>query len=201
MTVSTGMKSEEFRCSALDPATDSYHFPNLPLNDLTIAGDDFRNRRIDSSSGVTYIYPVSSSQVNCSGTVTGLSYCYAGGQMGTEQLAFTFSTLEQTGNNIFRVTDRIEVRATPRNEICTRQFCCDMMPLDMTDYFILPAAPNFAFGITISQSSPSSINVLGLRDMPLVPQYQTSPLQTMIRVDQQVLNQGPRLLSLRISKF
>lgn len=95
----------------------------------------------------------------------------------------------------------LEVRTTPRNEICTCQFCCDMMPLDMTDYFILPAAPNFAFGITISQSSPSSINVLGLRDMPLVPQYQTSPLQTMIRVDQQVLNQGPRLLSFRISKF
>ena len=205
MTVSADMKSEEFRCSALDPATDSYHFPNLPLNDQTIAGDDFRNRRIDSSSGVTYIYPVSSTQVNCSGTVTALSYCYtARGQTRTEQLAFTFSTLEQTSSNNFRVTDRIEVYTTPRNEICTtsngRQFCCDMMPLDMTDYFILPAASNFVFGITIPQTSPSLINVLGLR-MPLVPHYQANQLETMITVGQQVLNQGQRLFSLRISKF
>ena len=204
MTVSTGMKSEEFRCSALDPATDSYHFPNLPLNDQTIAGEDFRLRRIDSSSGVTYIYPVSSAQVNCSGTVTALSYCYTAGDQMAEQLAFTFSTLEQTTGsaNNFRVTDRIQVHTTPRDEICTHQFCCDMMPLDMTDYFILPAASNFTFGISIPQSSQSSINVLGLR-MPLVPHYQVNVNQqrAMITVGQQVLNQGPRLFSLHISKF
>ena len=159
-----------------------------------------------SVGGTTYIYPVPLTQVNCSGTVSAVEYCYRGstGQLGTELLAFTLLTLEQNGLN-FTITDRIEIRTTPHSQICTGgianiQFCCDTTSLNMADHFILPAS-NFAFGIAIP---PSSVSLLGFRSSLQVAHYQEA--QTVIpsvgstfSVSNPV-TQGLRLLQFHMSK-
>ena len=195
----------QLQCSALDAANNLYYLPNLPEgNDGVVALSALLY--IPSSAGVTYIYPVPSTQVNCSGTVSAVEYCYGGnsGQLGTELLAFTLLTLEQNGLN-FRITDRIEVRTTPRSQICTgiiTQYCCDTTSLNMADHFPLPA-PNFAFGIAIP---PSSVSLLGFRSSLQVAHYQVS--QTVIPnvgstfsvSNQDQVTQGLRLLRLHMSK-
>ena len=91
--------------------------------------------------------------------VSALRYCYSE-ELGTEELlSFTLLTLEQNGLN-FMIMDVISVHSTPTSQICssgfmhflgTFQYCCDMLMLDTLDQFPLPA-PNFAFGIAISNS-------------------------------------------------
>ena len=195
----------QWQCSALD-AANLYYLPNLPEgNDRAVAV--LFGSYISSSAGTAYIYPVPSTQVNCSGTVSAVEYCYRGntGQLGTELLAFTLLTLEQNGSN-FRVTDRIDIRTTPHSQICTRflltttQYCCDITSLNMADRFILPA-PNFAFDIAIP---PSSVSLLGFRSSLQVAHYQEA--QTVIpsvgstfSVGNTVI-QGLRLLRFHMSK-
>ena len=198
----------QWQCSALD-AANLYYLPNLPEgNDRAVAV--LFGSYISSSAGTAYIYPVPSTQVNCSGTVSAVEYCYRGstGQLGTELLAFTLLTLEQNGRN-FRVTDRIDIRTTPHSQICTGyqfilpnyQYCCDTTSLNMADRFILPAS-NFAFGIAIPTSS---VSLLGYRSSLQVAHYQEA--QTVIpnvgstfSVGNQV-TQGLRVLQFHMSKL
>ena len=202
----------QWQCSALDAANNLYYLPNLPEgNDGAVALSALLY--IPSSAGVTYIYPVPSTQVNCSGTVSAVEYCYRGsdGQLGTELLAFTLLTLEQNGLN-FRITDRIEIQTTPRSQICTGslfsiQYCCDAISLNMADHFPLPA-PNFAFGIAIPTSN---VSLLGFRSSLQVAHYQVAHYQVAQTVipsvgstfsvgNQDQVTRGLRLLRLHMSK-
>ena len=175
--------------------------------DQQIAADLFIQQLevLPSSAGETYIYPVPSTQVNCSGTVLAVEYCYKSSsrQLGTEQPAFTLLTLEQNGLN-FTVTDRIEVRTTPRPQICTQvgqvTFCCDTTSLNMSDQFPLPA-PSFAFGAIIS----TDISLLGFNDDAFEAiQYQTiipnEGHSFAVNESSLVTNKGLRLLQFHMSK-
>ena len=156
---------------------------------------------------MSFIYSVPSTQVNCSGTVSAVEYCYRGstGQLGTELLAFTLLTLEQNGLD-FTITDRIEVRTTPRSQICTgdrllfpsNQYCCDTTSLNMADHFILSAS-NFAFGITIPTSS---VSLLGYQSLFQVAHYQAviPSVGSTFSVSNQV-TQGLRLLRFQLSEL
>ena len=209
--LSSGVDSQQLQCSALDAANNLYYFPSLrgPLegSDAIVADLALFNTYASSIGGVAYIYSVPSTQVNCSGTVSAVEYCYRGsdGQLGTELLAFTLLTLEQNGLN-FRVTDGIEVRTIPHSQICAEsfsniQYCCDTTSLNMADHFILPA-PNFAFGIAIPTSS---VCLLGYQRLFQVAHYQKA--QTVIpnvgstfSVGNQV-TQGLRALRFRLSEL
>ena len=209
--LSSGVESQQLQCSALDAANNLYYFPSLrgPLegNDERVAGAAFLNTYESSVGGATYIYSVPLTQVNCSGTVSAVEYCYRGsdGQLGTELLAFTLLTLEQNGLN-FRVTDRIEIRTTPHSQICTGsisniQYCCDITSLNMADHFILPVS-NFSFGII---TPPSSVSLLGYRRLFQVAHYQESQaiipsVGSTFSVGSQV-TQGIRLLRFQLSEL
>ena len=205
--LSSGVDSQ-LQCSALDAANNLYYFPSLrgPLegSDEIVAGLALLNTYASSIGGVTYIYSIPSTQVNCSGTVSAVEYCYRDGN-GRALPAFTLLILEQNGLN-FRITDRIEVRTTPHSQICTEnllsiQYCCDTTSLNMADHFILPTS-NFAFGIAIPLSS---VSLLGFRSSLQVAHYQVA--QTVIpsvgstfSVGNQV-TQGLRVLRFRLSEL
>ena len=206
--MSSGVDSQQ-QCSALDAANNLYYFPNLPQlegNDGTVADAALSGSYSTSFSGRTYIYPVSLTQVNCSGTVSAIKYCYMykgnSRQLGNELLAFTLLTLEQNGLN-FRITDRIEVRTTPRSQICTErsslsQYCCDTTSLNMVDHFILPAS-NFAYGIAIP---PVGVRLLGSNypcHQVYKPQYQTLNVgSTFVGIQ---ITQGLRILRFHLSEL
>ncbi len=104
----------------------------------------------DSQYGVTYIYPIPSAEVNCSGIVSALEYCYTRTSDSSTQLVFTLLILMQN-NHEFTITDKIDVRSTPGSSICTSSRCCDTAVLDMSKQFPLPRS-NFAFGLSLPVS-------------------------------------------------
>ena len=181
------------------------------MNDRVIAGDAYANILMSSRSDTTYIYPVPSTQVNCNGTVMALDYCYSGGRIGRREDAFTFITLEQSGNSPnWRVTRRVSVQTTPLETICSNtsngsQYCCDTIPLDVTDHFTFPspAEINFAFGITIpdSDSDTNAPQLLAVTNITVQQYILSDSPEEMIRLDRQDMQlQGVRLLRFRISK-
>ena len=166
---------------------------------------------MSSNSSTTYIYPVPSTQVNCNGTVIALDYCYSGGLIGRREDAFTFITLEQSGNSPnWRVTRRVSVQTMPLETICSNtsngsQYCCDTIPLDVTDHFTFPspAETNFTFGITIpdSDSDTNAPQLLAVTNITAQQYIMRDSIEEMIRLkDLQSLLQGVRLLRFRISK-
>ncbi len=125
----------------------------------------------DSQFGVTYIYPIPSAEVKCSGTVSALEYCYTRTSDVSTQLVFTLLILMQN-NHESTITDKIDVRSTTGSLICTFNHCCDIAVLNMSNQFPLPRS-NFTFGL--------SLPVSGLKLLAFnpwwYPQYQASQYQ------------------------
>ena len=162
LSVFPGLNAQyQWSCSPLlDTIGDRYSLPDLGVgDDEAVAFIALFGGLQLSSEGTTHIYPIPST-LNCSGTVTAVEYCYraVNGQLGTQQLVFTLLTLQQSGTT-FTITDVIPISSTPTSDICTGQYCCDTLSLDMMNSFLLPA-DNFAFGVQIS----SSVNLLGYYD-------------------------------------
>ena len=95
-------------------------------------------------------------ELNCSGTVTAVQFCYIGGALssGRERQIFRLLILQES-NSTFTVTNRVLARSTQSEQICMLRvfptaglflYCCDVLKLDLSDYFELPA-PGFAFGV------------------------------------------------------
>ena len=159
----TYLQEYKWHCSDWNDTSNTYYFPNVDIELLSLLYAKIF--LVPSTAGVAYIYPVSSTQVNCSGTVSAVEYCYTVGreQLGTEQLAFTLLTLEKNGLDLEEVRKEIEVQTTPQSEICplsgprNHYYCCDITPLDITDQLPLPHT-DFDFGIIIPDSN---VNLLG----------------------------------------
>ena len=123
------------------------------FNSRSDLGDSHRSTR-------SYVYSIPSTQLNCTGTITVVEFCYKirndeidnAPQNG--YLVFNLSTLNQSGS-FFTVNDSIPVNSRPSRVKCMgsgnnnmdNYYCCDMMRLNGADQFQLPAE-NFAFGIT-----------------------------------------------------
>ena len=185
----------------------------LPAFDFGGSGTVLSNffRVISSSPGATYIYPVNGSQLNCSGTVTGVEYCYRGSSSdyGTEISVFTLSMLMQDSTGQFTVTDITDIRSTPTSTICSSFFnayCCDITLLNPEDQFQLPSQ-NFAYALTIPSSG---FNLLGWRASSypqyVVRQYRSSvaPIVGGVYVldsNDLITDEAHRLLRFLISKY
>ena len=89
-------------------------------------------------------------ELNCSGTVSQISYCYEPITLNLPQIVLQLLILEQSGDN-FTLLNSIDVQSTPTDSVCFDvDFCCDITTLAEKDRFQLPS-PNFAFG-TVSSS-------------------------------------------------
>ena len=128
----------------------SYTLPNLLLNDKAVAevGSLLRG----SSLLHIHIFPLLP-DLNCSGIISSLRFCYKTSSVffDQEHLVFTLWIMRRGGLNL-NITNSIVVNSTPREDICTAgdlkfQYCCDTILLNMTDRFSIPLE-NFAFGIT-----------------------------------------------------
>jgi hypothetical protein len=116
-------------------------------------------------SFLLYIYPISS-PLNCSGTVSGVGFCFLANtlQLNTSQLIFTLVTLQQQGGLMFSVTASVPVSITLSTQNCTRSqdqdstelHCCASYPL-RNNQFQLRASSNFTFGILPS----SDVSIYG----------------------------------------
>ena len=135
-------QSYQWRCLALNETDRSYRLPDLPLNDTAAAQD--ADIRISNNTFFNFLLP---QDVNCSGTVTSLRFCYASnGRAFRQRLSLNF-TLRRG-----RKLSPIPFHSIPRDEICTwtmrrrqfRLFCCDTILLNITDQFSLPLE-NFSF--------------------------------------------------------
>lgn len=141
----------EWRCSALNTSSNLYSLPSL---------EDTGRFIVPSATDEISIYPVPLG-LNCSGTVLALGYCYRvdSNQLETRNLIFTLLTLVQNELSLM-VTDIIPVYSTPTDQTCDpvllpyafNHYCCDFLLLNTVNQFSLPA-PNFAFGIVISEIS------------------------------------------------
>ena len=160
------MQQYQWKCSPLDE-NNLYTLPDLGESDSDLIVMVSHGLRIRlSSPGITYIYPVNSAEINCSGTVTALDFCYRAfaSDLGSNSLVFTLSLLQGNGGIDYTVTNTVEVRGTSSSSDCSRdiigsRFCCEIFTLSPQDQFNLPS-PNFAFGITIPSSG--NINMFGL---------------------------------------
>lgn len=143
----------QWNCSPLNETDMSYKLPDLPLNDEVVA--EVRSMLETSSTLFYHIFPLPP-DLNCSGTVSSLRFCYSTSSsfLDQEQLAFTLLIMKRNGLDL-NITHSIAVHSTPREEICTRellQYCCDTISLNMMDGFSLPSE-NFSFGISSLEST------------------------------------------------
>ena len=151
----------QWNCSPLNETKRSYKLPDLPLNDEAVA--EIRSMLLLSSLLFYHIFPLPP-DMNCSGTVSSLRFCYTASSsfLDQEQLAFTLLIMKRNGLDL-NITKSIAVRSTPREGICTReliQYCCDTVSLDLMDRFSLPSE-NFTFGIS---SLDSTVRLLEYSD-------------------------------------
>lgn len=183
-------------------------------SDLDVALEALRGNLQGSVLNRVYIYPIPPAQVNCSGNISTIQFCYRSDRrLTTEQHIFTLLALDQTGLN-FRITKIIDVQSTPFDPICTPvrftiyEFCCDILVLDTFDHFQLPTA----FGIVILD--PAVINLLGfgvedytqyqVEDLFLTTQEAIGNITTgrtfTLTNDSRIINQTLRILEFTISE-
>ena len=114
---SVGTASQyEWRCSQYDSTKDRYYLPNFGGRANVLA-----STLINSQTGASYVYPVS--QINCTGTVTDVEFCYTTTSSNVnnnlELLVFSLLTLNQNMDS-FTVTKSIAVSSTPNLNECSK---------------------------------------------------------------------------------
>ena len=140
-----GSTSYEWRCSPLDTDEKKHYLP------------DFGGRTVvlgytweQSPAGITYIYDVDESTLNCSGTVTAVEFCYyrTNSSMNHRNV-FDLLILTQQDNNTAQITKSIPICFHPSLDKCDSSDsskCCDIMTLTEQDQFDI-AASNFLIGM------------------------------------------------------
>ena len=213
----TGTRSRsqyQWSCSALETYNDYSYYALPNLNGFAANAEVVEEISLSylgfPPSNQLDLYPVPE-DLNCSGIVSAVNYCYYDVFSEFEELQplFTLLLLEQNRRN-FRVTHRFEISSTPTAAICTEpdssfgsRFCCDVSNIDG---FYLPA-PNFAFGILTH-----SISLLDFKiaDFPqfLAEHYSYLDIESRLTVNDNFkledgleLDDALRLFQFLISKF
>ena len=124
--------SYEWKCSPLDTDEKKHYLP------------DFGGRTVvlgytweQSPAGITYIYDVDESTLNCSGTVTAVEFCYVR-TSAMRRNVFDLLILTQQDNNTARITKSIPICFHPSSDKCdssNSSKCCDVMTLTEQDQF------------------------------------------------------------------
>ena len=137
----------EWTCSPYDSVNDKYYLPYFGET-----SEIFQFVWEPSKPGVTYVYPINSNELNCTGLVTALEFCYTTTIPPNNQTTtnfFNFQMLKMKTGNVFEVNKTILVRATPSAANCTNsnpRRCCEIMQFDTQDQFNI-TSPNLAFAI------------------------------------------------------
>lgn len=165
----------QWSCSPLDVSNNRFTLPDLGYgSDENVARLGTGN--VTLSGGFLDIYLVPST-LNCSGIVSAVEHCYVGSTVnpinfGETNLIFTLLILQQSGPS-FTVTNVIDIQSTVTAMECTDvvfsteltlRYCCDSMPLGMTE-FRLPSS-EFALGVVPG----TSLNSLSYRP-EVFPQF------------------------------
>ena len=159
-----------------------------------------------SIPGASYIYPVNSSQINCSGTITDVEYCYTGlsSDYGSNQLVFYLVLLKQN-NSRLNVLDYLPVYSIPDAMKCRLGHspvrCCDIMTLPSGNTLQFPIQ-DIAIGITIP--AQSSVMLQGFHSTTVkysVPYYLISlrPMDGQL-LHSSILVGSPRLVWFHIGE-
>jgi len=163
----------EWKCSPYDSAYDRYYLPYFGEN-----SEIFQLTWENSLNEGSYVYPINDNELNCTGLVTALKFCYTTTLPLVNQSprnAFLFFTLTRTSNAEFEfeVTRSIQVTATPSSTTCTQDDphqCCEIKEFSLQDRFNI-TSPNLAVGFGPRQDS--QIVRQGLSD-GVYPIYTTS---------------------------
>ena len=121
----------QWTCSPYDSDNDRYYLPYFGET-----SEIFDLMWQDSTVGATYVYPINSNELNCSGLVTALEFCYTTLDFFDRNF-FNFQILSRDLNNVFNVMKSILIRANPSTSTCntfTRR-CCEIMEFDIQDQF------------------------------------------------------------------
>ena len=135
----------------------------------------------DSQLGVSYVYPVPSASRNCSGTVTGIQFCYRLRHhmlLGRAVHVFSLNILAPL-NNFSRLSPSINVTSVPMvgpqphsGGICHSNrddgqvYCCDYLRLDTLQTL---AFPEEDFVIVISTSPMNETRLQMWRHLQAIP--------------------------------
>ncbi len=77
-----------------------------------------------TSSGVIYIYPVPQDAQRCSGTVTGVQYCYQAGESVGFNLVIFDEPLDSAGSLQYSVNQVISITNGTSGSMCSGSVCC-----------------------------------------------------------------------------
>jgi len=137
----------EWTCSPYDSDNNKYYLPYFGES-----SNIFQFTWQDSTDGVSYIYPINENELNCTGLVTALEFCYtttAPSKSQSSRSVFNFLTLTRTSDNVFEVVRSTQLSSNPNNGAncmpTDPRRCCDVHEFSQEDQFNL-SSPNFAFG-------------------------------------------------------
>ena len=127
-----------WKCSPYDSANNRYYLPYFGET-----SEVFKLLWQDSTVGATYIYPINSNELNCTGLVTALEFCYTTLDLFPSNL-FNFKILSRELNNVFNVMKSIRIRANPSLRRCAFSRCCEIMEFDIQDQFNITSSTDLA---------------------------------------------------------
>ncbi len=103
-----------------------------------------------TSSGVIYIFPVPEDAQRCSGTVTGVQYCYRAGESVGFNLVIFDKPVYSTGSVQYSVNQVISI--TKNGSMCSGSVCCASSTFNADAQFQLETGV-FNYGIETVESS------------------------------------------------
>ena len=105
---------------------------------------------IVTSLGQLFIYPVPQDAQRCSGTVTGVQYCYRAGQSVNFDLLIFGEPVDSTGSIQYNVNQVISI--TNNGSACSGSVCCASSTFNADTQFQLDTGA-FTYGIEVVESS------------------------------------------------
>ena len=145
------MYEYEWTCSPYDTANDKYCLPDFGGNSSL-----FQLTWQDSTPEVAYVYSINSDELNCTGIVTALEFCYTSTiRDPSQRSAFLFLLFNRTSENMFEVLKSIQITATPSSATCMPSDpdrCCEVQEFKVQEQFSL-SSPNLAIGFGPRQDS------------------------------------------------
>jgi len=137
-------------CSPYDSIHEQYAIPYFgELEDL------FQYQWQNSNEGVSYVYDINENELNCTGVITGIGFCFTAShnfhQLSSTDL-FNFHIIA-TNSTSFTVTQSISVTVIPSQSMCRETLigefkCCDKMDFEQ-QYYVNLSSPNLSFGVSI----------------------------------------------------
>ena len=139
-----------WRCSPYDSTNRQYYIPYFGEHE-----DIFQYLWQPSSFGVSYIHEISGNELNCTGVVTGISFCFTvQHSFNLSRLVeiFKFHIITEDSRDYFTVTKSMTVAVIPSQSECRETSrsdlrCCDSVNLKQQYQFNLSS--NLTFGVTI----------------------------------------------------